>query len=142
MTEMAITLTELAEIILAGQEWHRKEAAVKNPSYAVETLEEARELLRIMDKLLEARGSVLDAIPVCYIHGAQCVPHAIEWIEKVQIELTRLRRIEKALLNGQTHTDAAERFRAVAREFVLRQDRAPLFAIADALEGVGDNVDG
>jgi len=57
-------------------------------------------------------------------------------------DLIRLRRIENALLNGQTHTDAAEWFRAVAREFVLRQDRAPLFAIADALEGVGDNVDG
>jgi len=65
-----------------------------------------------------------------------------ERLERAEAELQYLRRIEKAVLNGQTHADAAERFRAVAREFVLRQDRAPLFAIADALEGVGDNVDG
>ena len=49
-------------------------------------------------------------------------------------ELARLRGIEAAVMNGQSRAVAAERFRAVAREFVLRRDRVPLFAIADALE--------
>lgn len=39
--------------------------------------------LEVKDKLLEARQSVLDAIPECEIHGS-CIPNAIEWIEKMK----------------------------------------------------------
>ena len=39
--------------------------------------------LEVTDKLLAERQRVLDAIPECPSHG-KCVPHAIEWIEKMK----------------------------------------------------------
>ena len=57
-----------------------------------------------------------------------------EELNRVKLTIARLRGIEKAALHGQTRADAAIRFRAMAREFVLYEDRAPLFALADALE--------
>lgn len=27
---------------------------------------------------------VLDAIPACPAHGSDCVPHAVEWVERVK----------------------------------------------------------
>lgn len=44
-------------------------------------IDRLREELDITDKLLAARERVLDAIPPCPVHGSQCIPHALEWIE-------------------------------------------------------------
>lgn len=33
------------------------------------------------EKLLQERNRVLEAIPECSVHGRQCVPHALEWVE-------------------------------------------------------------
>lgn len=47
----------------------------------IEDLEEDR---RITEHLLEEKHRLLKAIPACEIHGEMCVPHAIEWIERVK----------------------------------------------------------
>jgi hypothetical protein len=47
-------------------------------------LAELKEELRITDDLLTARMRVMDAIPECPEHGGNCVPHALEWIEKAK----------------------------------------------------------
>lgn len=39
------------------------------------------EELRINEQLLKHREELLAAIPECPVHGAGCVPHAIEWVE-------------------------------------------------------------
>lgn len=36
--------------------------------------------LEITDKLLNERRRVLKAIPECLAHGAECVPHALIWV--------------------------------------------------------------
>jgi hypothetical protein len=38
--------------------------------------------LAVTNKLLDERNRLLDAIPECPQHGRQCVPHAIEWVQK------------------------------------------------------------
>ena len=40
--------------------------------------------LHITDLLLENRNRLLDAIPPCPIHGSQCIPHALDWIEQAK----------------------------------------------------------
>ena len=47
-------------------------------------VEELKKELKIVEKLLETREEVLKAIPACPVHGSECVPHAIEWIEQVK----------------------------------------------------------
>jgi len=95
----------------------------------------------ITEMTSEPKGEVMAIVEsICKTVVCKCGVHIFGYpvhgmcYECAEEELTRLRRIEAALLNGQTHADAANRFRAVAREFVLRRDRAPLFAVADALE--------
>jgi hypothetical protein len=44
--------------------------------------DEIREELRVTDIILNERNKVLDAIPPCPLHGTQCVPHALEWIDR------------------------------------------------------------
>lgn len=46
-------------------------------------IEELLQELEVMEKLLNERQRVLDAIPKCPTHGS-CVPHAIEWIEEMK----------------------------------------------------------
>jgi len=45
---------------------------------------ELKEELLVAEKLLEQRQRVLNAIPDCPTHGANCVPHAIEWIHQAK----------------------------------------------------------
>jgi len=62
-------------------------------------LEQLKEELRITDALLLERNKVLDAIPPCPEHGAQCVPHALAWIEMAKgiiAAATELPEIEEA----------------------------------------------
>ena len=47
-------------------------------------LNTTQEALEITTKLLEERTRLLKAIPPCEVHGTECVPHAIEWVEKVK----------------------------------------------------------
>jgi len=46
------------------------------------TLEELKAYIRITDGLLNERNRVLEAIPMCNVHGPQCIPHALRWIEQ------------------------------------------------------------
>ena len=48
-----------------------------------EKVTELEKEIVVTDGLLEDRQRVLDAIPACPRHGS-CVPHAIEWVKKVQ----------------------------------------------------------
>jgi hypothetical protein len=43
-----------------------------------------KENLRITEALLDERERVLRAIPECPAHGAACVPHALEWVERMR----------------------------------------------------------
>ena len=45
-------------------------------------LEKVKHELKITEQILSERQRVLDAIPECPIHGGNCVPYALEWIEK------------------------------------------------------------
>lgn len=47
-------------------------------------IDELVDLLNVNEKLLAERQRVLDSIPECPIHGGNCVPHAIEWIDKMK----------------------------------------------------------
>lgn len=38
--------------------------------------------LKVTDKLLAERQKVIDLIPECQVHGGNCIPHALEWIQK------------------------------------------------------------
>jgi hypothetical protein len=40
-----------------------------------------REQLEVTGKILESRTEVLEAIPGCPLHGNQCVPHALVWVQ-------------------------------------------------------------
>ena len=57
-------------------------------------MELAEEEIAISDKLLADRNMVLAAIPGCGAHGDQCVPHALEWIERQTAALTEVIRFE------------------------------------------------
>jgi len=49
-------------------------------------MEDTRKELRVTEELLNDRQRLLDAIPECETHG-KCVPHALEWIEKMKATL-------------------------------------------------------
>lgn len=49
-------------------------------------LSELRDELEVTDKLLESRNQVLEAIPPCPLHGSQCIPHALDWIQNAIAE--------------------------------------------------------
>lgn len=49
---------------------------------------ELEEELSVSDKLLRHREQLLQAIPECPAHGYGCVPHALEWIEEMKLEIT------------------------------------------------------
>ena len=49
-----------------------------------ETTKDLNKELEITEKLLEEQYRIMDAIPPCPVHGNRCVPHAVEWIERVK----------------------------------------------------------
>lgn len=51
------------------------------------------------DKIIIERNRLLDAIPACPVHG-QCVPHAIEWVEKAMLMMRELKAENEALRKG------------------------------------------
>ena len=44
------------------------------------TAADLRLYIRATESVLEGRNRVLGAIPECPLHGNQCIPHALEWI--------------------------------------------------------------
>lgn len=48
------------------------------------------EEIDVADKIIAERNRLLDAIPACPVHG-QCVPHAIEWVEKSMLVMRELK---------------------------------------------------
>lgn len=49
-----------------------------------ERINQLTEEIRVSDQLLARHNKVLAAIPECPAHGGQCIPHALEWIEKAK----------------------------------------------------------
>ncbi len=39
--------------------------------------------IEVDEKLLQERERVLHAIPPCKVHGADCVPHALDWLQRM-----------------------------------------------------------
>lgn len=48
------------------------------------SIDELVKLLNVNENLLAEKQRVLDSIPECPEHGKNCVPHAIEWIDKMK----------------------------------------------------------
>lgn len=48
---------------------------------AARRIRELEEEVRIGDTLLAERNRLLATIPGCDVHGQDCVPHAIEWVQ-------------------------------------------------------------
>ena len=46
-----------------------------------EKCEKLKEELRVTEEILTERNRLLEAIPECSVHGKQCVPHAIQWVQ-------------------------------------------------------------
>ena len=42
---------------------------------------ELEEYVDVLEKLLQERERLLAEIPPCPVHGADCVPHAIDWVK-------------------------------------------------------------
>lgn len=63
-----------------------------------ELLECSQGDMRQADKIISERNRLLDAIPACPVHG-QCVPHAIEWVEKVLLVMKELKAENEILRN-------------------------------------------
>lgn len=55
--------------------------------------------LEVADKVIAERNRLLSAIPACPVHG-QCVPHAIELVEKAVFMLKELKAENEALRRG------------------------------------------
>ncbi len=77
-----------------GEEWRENHFAQAAIGAALAAQEHAAEELAITNKLLELRESVLRAIPECPVHGADCVPHALEWVEKAKAALAAQEQAE------------------------------------------------
>lgn len=57
------------------------------------------EELELADKIIAERNKLLDAIPSCPVHG-QCVPYAIEWVEKAMVMIKELSAENEKLRNS------------------------------------------
>ena len=62
---------------------HRAQRAATEKGLAAERIraQQLSEELCVADKLLEVRTDLLRSIPECPVHGDQCVPHALEWVQ-------------------------------------------------------------
>ena len=67
-----------------------EEAEIKLLEKRIEDLEDE---LKVTDKILVERERVLKAVPECPDHG-ECVPHALDWIEKAKSALNTLSRVQ------------------------------------------------
>jgi hypothetical protein len=50
----------------------------------VRRIKELEAQIEVLNTLLDTREKLVEAIPECKEHGAGCVPHAIEWVEKAK----------------------------------------------------------
>lgn len=55
-----------------------------------EIIESLTSKLKTTDEILEDRYQVMRAIPECEAHGWNCVPHALEWVERAKAALAYL----------------------------------------------------
>lgn len=47
-------------------------------------IKELEKELAVTDELLVERDRLLKTIPECPVHGNQCIPHALEWVNRVK----------------------------------------------------------
>jgi hypothetical protein len=74
------------------------------------------------DKVIAERDRLIRAIPACPVHG-QCVPHAIEWVEKVLLLMRTLkaevdsltREADRQYTTIESYRSDAERLRWLRR---------------------------
>lgn len=55
----------------------------KKLKQVLDVVSELEKEIKVTDDLLADRQRLLDAIPECEVHG-KCIPHALEWIEKMK----------------------------------------------------------
>jgi hypothetical protein len=58
----------------------------------LERIEELDKEVKVGEALLQERTRVLHAIPACAVHGPDCVPHALDWIDRVKRFTENIRR--------------------------------------------------
>lgn len=58
-----------------------------------------REEISVADKIIAERDRLIGVIPNCPVHG-QCVPYAIEWVEKSILMMRALKDENEALRRG------------------------------------------
>jgi hypothetical protein len=61
-----------------------KKEILSEPYDVRQRMKELEHELEVTDKLLDQRNEVMNAIPECPIHGKQCVPHAISWVNAMK----------------------------------------------------------
>ncbi len=49
-----------------------------------ERISELEKEIKVDDELLKGRNRLLHAIPECNVHGSECIPHAVEWVNRVR----------------------------------------------------------
>lgn len=66
-------------------------------------MEDVRKELKVTEELLNDRQRVVDAIPECPTHGANCVPHALAWVDKMKDTLPLQQKTFTAPLSLSEH---------------------------------------
>ena len=88
MNEKIVELLRLHAVEVAMDQWELK-------NYAAARIEELEAEVAIDDKLLSEHSRLLEAIPPCPLHGSQCVPHAIDWVER-RLDTLKMREAHHA----------------------------------------------
>lgn len=57
-------------------------SAITRQEWDSYTNDEKYKYVTTLEKLISERERVLNTIPECPIHGAGCVPHAVEWVKR------------------------------------------------------------
>ncbi len=120
------------------------------------TTTQLREYIQVSEKVSEERLEVLEAIPPCPMHGAQCVPHALEWIkrrtpaerqEEYPMRIDDIDTIRAGLNEMKEKARRGEAFLEECRIIIAecasleeRAARAAVFSMCVMLDGSGEHI--
>ena len=87
--------------------------------------DQLKAVIEIHNKIIAERNRLLDAIPACPVHG-QCVPHAIEWVEKALLVMRELKaeneRLKSVHESGRQHAMALAAQNEALRKWTTRYE--------------------
>lgn len=103
----------IAEPQLEGENWTSSERLREDTDLETflahaRKIEPLKEYIRIVEKLLTERNCVVEAIPECPIHGPQCVPHALEWVEEQTMQANAFHNILAHVADGLTDWESGD----------------------------------